>query len=104
MFGEYLTTQSVVEKSQTELAIERTEKLLDDLKKASDFEETKNAVVKYISDIDCYSGYEENPGILGDIDFARLYVQSLDRRGKVPIEKWAPMIIRCTQTTSSLVD
>jgi len=79
--------------SQTMLAIERTEKLLHELKRTSDFAGAKDAITRYISDVDCRSGYEGNPRILGDKDFARLFVQSLKRRGKTPIEEWAPMIV-----------
>lgn len=84
-------------KPQTVRAIERTERLLDELKEASDIVETKGAIMKYVSDIDCCSGYEGNPFVLGDTDFAHLFVQSLERRGKTPIEKWAPMIISCAR-------
>jgi len=87
-------TTSVAElKSQTVLAIERTEKLLDELKRASDIVDAKDAIMTYISDIDCCSDSEGNPFVLGDSDFAHLFVQSLERRGKTPIENWAPMII-----------
>jgi len=88
-------------KSQTVLAIERTKKLLDELKRASDIVDTKDAIMKYISDIDCCSGYEGNPFVLGDTDFAHLFVQSLERRGKTPIETWVPRIIDCAQTEHS---
>jgi len=88
-------------KPQTERAIERTEKLLDELKRASDIVETKDAIMKYISDIDCCSGYEGNPFVLGDTDFAHLFVQSLERRGKTPLTKWVPMIIGCAQAEHS---
>ena len=43
--------------------------------------------MRYISDIDCQSDLEENPFVLGDMDFAHLFIQSLERRGKTPIEK-----------------
>lgn len=95
-------TTSVAElKPQTALAIERTEKLLVELKRASDIVETKEAIMTYISDIDCCSDYEANPFVLGDSDFAHLFVQSLERRGKTPIEKWAPLIINGAQTEYS---
>ena len=77
------------------LAIERTEKLLDELKRASDIVDTKDAIMKYISDIDCCSDCEDNPFVLGDTDFAHLFVQSLERRGKTPLREWVPMIISC---------
>jgi hypothetical protein len=93
---------TVVEKSQTALAIERTEKLLHELKQASDIVETKDAIMNYISDIDCCSDYEGNPFVLGDSDFAHLFVQSLERRGKTPIEKWVPVIIDGAQAEYSL--
>ena len=95
-------TTSVAElKSQTVLAIDRTEKLLDELKRASDIVETKDAIMKFVSDIDCSSEYEGNPFVLGDSDFAHLFVQSLERRGKTPIEKWAPLIINGAQAEYS---
>jgi hypothetical protein len=95
-------TTSVAElKSQTVLAIERTEKLLDELKRVSDIVDTKDAIMTYISDIDCCSDYEGNPFVLGDSDFAHLFVQSLERRGKTPIEKWAPLIINGAQVEYS---
>lgn len=97
-----MTTTSAVDKSQTERAIERTEKLLDELKRASDIVETKDAIMNYVSDIDCCSDYQGNPFVLGDADFAHLFVQSLERRGKTPIERWAPMIISGAQVEYSL--
>ena len=96
-----MTITSAVDKSQTERAIERTEKLLHELKGASDIVDTKDAIMKYISDIDCCSGYEGNPFVLGDTDFAHLFVQSLERRGKTPLEHWVPMIIDCAQAEHS---
>jgi hypothetical protein len=99
---EYMSTTPVVSKSQTVCAIERTEKLLHELKQASDFVETKNAIMKYISDIDCQSDMEENPLMLGDADFAHLFIQSLERRDKTPIEKWVPIMIRCAHAVNSL--
>lgn len=96
-----MTTTTAVDKSQTVLAIERTEKLLHELKQASDGGETKDAIMNYISDIDCCSDYEGNPFVLGDADFAHLFVQSLERRGKTPIERWAPMMIVCAQAEHS---
>jgi hypothetical protein len=96
-----MTTTTVVDKSQTERAIDRTEKLLDELKRASDIVETKDAIMKFVSDIDCCSGYEDYPFVLGDMDFAHLFVQSLERRGKTPIEKWVPMIISCARAEQS---
>lgn len=98
-----MSTNTAPEKSQTALAIERTEKLLLELKQASDFVETKNAIIDYISDIDCCSDAEDNPFVLGDADFAHLFVKSLERRGKTPIEKWVPAIIRCAQVEHSPV-
>jgi hypothetical protein len=95
-------TTTPVDKPQTVLAIERTEKLLHELKEASDFVETKNAIMKYISDIDCQSDMEQNPFVLGDADFAHLLSQSLERRGKTPIERWVPIMIRCAQANHSL--
>jgi hypothetical protein len=92
-----LSTKVTELKSQTVLAVERTEKLLHELKQASDSMETKDAIMNYISDIDCCSDYEGNPFVLGDADFAHLFVQSLERRGKTPIERWAPMMIVCAQ-------
>ena len=96
-----MTTTTAVDKSQTECAIERTEKLLLQLKRASDIVETKDAIMKYISDIDCCSDCEDNPFVLGDTDFAHLFVQSLERRGKTPLNKWVPMIIACAETEHS---
>lgn len=93
----------VPEKSQTALAIERTEKLLLELKQASHIVETKNAIIEYISDIDCCSDAEDNPFVLGDTDFAHLFVKSLERRGKTPIERWVPAIIHCAQVEHSPV-
>jgi hypothetical protein len=90
-----------VYKSQTERAIERTEKLLHELKLASDIGGTKDAIMRYISDIDCCSDYEDNPFVLGDLDFSHLFVQSLERRGKTPIEQWAPLIINGAQVAYS---
>jgi len=57
--------------------------------------------MKYVSDIDCQSDMEENPFVLGDADFAHLFIQSFERRGKTPIERWVPMIIRCAQVEHS---
>lgn len=74
-----MSTTVTERKSQTERAVERTEKLLNALKQASDIVETKDAIMNYISDIDCCSGYERNPFVLGDTDFAHLFVQSLER-------------------------
>lgn len=88
-------------KSQTVRAIERTEKLLHELKQASDIMDTKDAIMEYISDVDCCSDSEGNPFILGDSDFAHLFVQSLERRGKTPIKRWAPAIISGAQTEYS---
>jgi hypothetical protein len=96
-----MNTTPASEKSQTELAIERTERLLLELKQASDFVETKNAIIDYISDIDCGSDAEENPFVLGDADFADLFIRSLERRGKTPIETWAPLMILCAQVEQS---
>ena len=96
-----MNTITAVDKSQTERAIERTEKLLHELRQASDIVETKDAIMKFISHIDCCSGYKDNPFVLGDTDFAHLFVQSLERRGKMPIEKWVPMIINCAQVEHS---
>lgn len=96
-----MSTIPVVDKSQTVLAIERTEKLLHELKQASGIVETKDAIVQYISDIDCCSEYEDNPFVLGDTDFAHLFVQSLERRGKTPIQKWVPAIINCARVEHS---
>lgn len=94
-------TTTAVDKSQTERAIERTEKLLHELTQASSIVGTKDAIMRYISDIDCCSDYEGNPFVLGDSDFAHLFVQSLERRGKTPIEKWAPLIIDGAQVEYS---
>jgi hypothetical protein len=96
-----MSTTTVVDKSQEELAIERTEKLLRELKQASDIVDTKDAILQYISDIDCCSDYEGNPFVLGDTDFAHLFVQSLERRGKTPLNKWVPMIISCAKAEYS---
>jgi hypothetical protein len=90
-----MSTTTAVYKSQEQRAIERTEKLLRELKQASDIVDTKDAIMQYISDIDCCSGYEGNPLVLGDTDFAHLFVQSLERRGKTPLNKWVPMIVSC---------
>jgi len=97
----FMSTTVTERKSQTERAIERTEKLLRELKQASDIVDTKDAIMKYVSDIDCCSGYEDNPNVLGDTDFAHLFVQSLERRGKTPLEHWVPTIIDCAQTEHS---
>jgi hypothetical protein len=96
-----MITNVTERKSQTERAIERTEKLLHELKQASDIVETKDAIMNYVSDIDCCSGYEGNPLVLGDSDFAHLFVQSLERRGKTPIGRWAPVIINGAQAEYS---
>lgn len=95
------TIATAVNKSQTERAIERTEKLLHELNRASDIVETKDAIMKFVSDIDCCSDYEDNPFVLGDTDFAHLFVQSLERRGKTQLNRWVPMIISCAQTEQS---
>jgi len=63
--------------------------------------DTKDAIMKYISDIDCCSGYEGNPLVLADTDLAHLFVQSLERRGKTPLEHWVPIIIDCAQAEHS---
>jgi hypothetical protein len=89
------TNNTAVRKSQEERTIERTEKLLHELKQASDIVDIKDAIMQYISDIDCCSDYEGNPFVLGDTDFAHLFVQSLERRGKTPLNKWVPMIVSC---------
>src|SRR6266566_9542037 len=96
-----MSTTPAVDKSQTLRAIERTEKLLHELKQASDIVETKDAIMKYVSDIDCCSDYDDNPFVLGDGDFAHLFIQSLERRGKTPLAKWVPMIIGCAQAEHS---
>ena len=80
-----MSTKATELKSHTVLAIERTEKLLDELKQASDSMETKDAIMNYISDIDCCSDYEGNPFVLGDADFAHLFVQSLDAVARHPL-------------------
>jgi len=61
----------------------------------------KDAIISYISDIDCCSDYEDNPFVLGDTDFAHLFVQSLERRGKTSLAKWVPMIIHGAQVEHS---
>jgi len=96
-----MSTNVSERKPQTVRAIERTEKLLHELKQASDIVETKDAIMNYVSDIDCCSGYEGNPLVLGDADFAHLFVQSLERRGKTPIERWALAIISGAQAEHS---
>jgi hypothetical protein len=94
-------SNTITDKSQSELAIERTEKLLYELKQASDIVETKDTIMQYISDIDCCSDYEDNPFVLGDTDFAYLFIQSLERRGRTPVERWGPLMIRCAQVEHS---
>jgi predicted KAP-like P-loop ATPase len=96
-----MSTIPAVDKSQTVRAIERTETLLHELKQASDVVETKDAIMSYISDIDCCSDYEDNPFVLGDTDFAHLFVQSLERRGKTPLATWVPQIIHGAQVERS---
>jgi hypothetical protein len=96
-----MSTTTAGNKSQEQRAIDRTEKLLQELKQASDIVDTKDAIMRYISDIDCCSEYEGNPFVLGDKDFAHLFVQSLERRGKSPLKKWVPMIIGCAQMEHS---
>lgn len=85
---------AVEEKTQTTIAIEMTQSLLDELKRATDFGETKDAIMRYVSNMD---GCSHGPWILGDADFAHLFAQSLERRGKTPVEKWAPLLIQCVR-------
>jgi hypothetical protein len=95
------STLADIYKSQADCAIECTEKLLGKLKQASDFGDTKNAIMEFISGLDCSFDEEESPFILGDTDFAHLFVQSLERRGKVPLREWVPGILTCAQAEYS---
>jgi hypothetical protein len=82
-------------KLQTNPTIERAERLVSDLKEARDFGDTKGAILRFIADVDCRSDYQadraDGPAVLGDGDFAALYIDSLDRRGKTAI---APMLLK----------
>ncbi len=80
------TTTTNLQKNPT---IERAERLVSDLKAARDFGYTKDAILRFIADVDCRSDYladrGDGPAVLGDGDFAELYIDSLQRRGKMPL-------------------
>jgi len=75
-------TTAVSPKAHQLLAVKCTEALLKELKQASSFVETKAAIEKYITNLDGTSECGDSPCVLGDQDMARLFMQSLRRRGK----------------------
>ena len=56
-----MSTTVTERKSQAGRAIERTEKLLRELKLPSDIVDTKDAIMQYISDIDCFPSTRATP-------------------------------------------
>jgi hypothetical protein len=62
---------------------------------ATDCAASKGAILRFSADVDCRSDYladrADGPAVLGDGDFAALYIDSLDRRGKTAI---APMLLQ----------
>jgi hypothetical protein len=88
-----MATTAVVTKSQKDRALNRAERLVSELKEAQHFGHVKDAVMSFVADMDGQSNYEDSPIVLGDGDFAGLLIDSLERRGKTPIQNWAPPLI-----------
>jgi hypothetical protein len=84
-----MATTTVMKSQKKNPTIERAERLVSDLKEARDFGDAKDAILRFIADVDCRSDYladrSDGPAVLGDGDFAELYIDSLERRGKVPL-------------------
>ncbi len=76
--------KNAVEKSQQECTLIHAESLVVALKQAVEFDDVKNAVVKFVTDIDGYTKSVDNPSVLGDMDFANLFAESIKRRNKPP--------------------
>jgi hypothetical protein len=92
--GTKMETQTAVEKSQKDEVLEGAEVLVADLKKAEHFGRIKESVMKFVASMDGRS--DDGLGILGDMDYAILLLDSLDRRGKTKI---APMMLRSAVVT-----
>jgi hypothetical protein len=82
-----------VRKTQEQKMRERAEQLVVELGHSKDFRDAKAALLSFLADMDGCSDYTPCIGALGDSDYADLFVDSLKRRGKTPVEKWAPMIL-----------
>jgi hypothetical protein len=86
------------ETHQSEKVAAFAEKLAADAHNASkNFTALHDAVMNFIRNLDGCSDYQPCVGVLGDSEFAILILESLERRGKTPTEKWAPMILRGAQ-------
>jgi hypothetical protein len=72
---------------------ERAEQLIAELDDSKDFRDAKAALLSFLSDMDGCSDYSPCIGALGDDDYADLFLDSLTRRGKTPLEEWAPRIL-----------
>ena len=80
-------------------ALKRVAQLVSDLKHAEDFWRAKEALLEFIQDLDGDS--DDGLGALGDGDFASLFFDSLERSGKIPVEKSALELLRKEQAFRS---
>lgn len=92
-----MATTTVVTKSQKDRTLDRAERLVSELKQARHFGDVKDAILSFVADMDGQSNYKDSPTVLGDVDFAGLFIDALERRGKSPVEQWAPPMIMTAQ-------
>jgi hypothetical protein len=74
--------KGMVENTQQQNAVKRTELLLAELKGATSFLEVKAALVDYVEDLDCRNPEDDAPFVFDDSDFAKFFIRSLELRGK----------------------
>lgn len=77
------------------LAVKAAEQLVQDLKGCTDWKQSREVLFQFVANMDTQSRHKNNPMLLGDSEFAELFLRSLEHRGKKPLEKWAPLFIRC---------
>lgn len=78
---------------QNKRALTHAKALLNALERATDFMDTKAAVWTFVTNMDGTADHPDAAGVLGDVDLGLLFEEALERRGKTPVQEWAPVIM-----------